>query len=113
MSDQQMILILVIAFFVLGCSFSCNGLKEDFAISPGCNAVLTDANLCAFYKEKRDDCFRLGDGDQGGFAQNFKGRHEACANDNINAKINALWPYRLACAGVEDEDTFTTRCPYA
>ena len=26
-----MILILVIAFFLLGCSFSCNGMKENFA----------------------------------------------------------------------------------
>ena len=28
-----MILILVIAFFLLGCSFSCNGMKENFTKS--------------------------------------------------------------------------------
>ena len=32
MSDQQMILILIIAFFLLGCSFSCNRNKEDFTL---------------------------------------------------------------------------------
>ena len=30
MIDQNLILILVIAFFLLGCSFSCNGMKENF-----------------------------------------------------------------------------------
>ena len=34
MSDQQMILILIIAFFVLGCNLSCNGLKESFTVCP-------------------------------------------------------------------------------
>ena len=116
MSDQQMILILVIAFFVLGCSFSCNGLKEDFAISTPCKAVLTDANLCAFYKTKRDACFKLDNGAQGGFIMDFKkpdAPGKACANDDINAKIEALWPYRLSCAGVENEKNFSIRCPWA
>ena len=117
MSDQQMILILVIAFFVLGCSFSCNGLKEDFAISDNCNALLTKTNaLCAFYKTKRDACYKLDNGAQGGFIMDFTQSGApgyACANDNISAKINALWPHRLTCAGVEDEATFNIRCPNA
>ena len=31
MLDQDLILILVVLFFVLGCSFKCNGIKENFA----------------------------------------------------------------------------------
>ena len=34
MKDQNLILILVIAFFLLGCSFSCNGMKENFTNDP-------------------------------------------------------------------------------
>jgi hypothetical protein len=30
MKDHTMILILVIAFFVLGCNFSCKGMKENY-----------------------------------------------------------------------------------
>ena len=30
MLDQDLILILVVLFFVLGCSFKCNGIKENF-----------------------------------------------------------------------------------
>jgi hypothetical protein len=50
MKDHTMILILVIAFFMLGCRFSCSGMKEDFSLWPtadectqansGCNASL-------------------------------------------------------------------------
>ena len=36
-----MILILVIAFFLLGCSLSCNGMKENFASDP--NKLIGDA----------------------------------------------------------------------
>jgi hypothetical protein len=35
MSDQQMILILVIAFFLLSCNLSCNGLNENFTWTGG------------------------------------------------------------------------------
>jgi len=31
MNDQTMMLILVMAFFMLGCRFSCSGMKEGFA----------------------------------------------------------------------------------
>jgi hypothetical protein len=30
MNDQTMMLILVMAFFMLGCRFSCSGMREDF-----------------------------------------------------------------------------------
>jgi hypothetical protein len=30
MNDQTMMLILVMAFFMLGCRFSCSGMKESF-----------------------------------------------------------------------------------
>ena len=36
MSDQQMILILIIAFFVLGCNFSCKGMNEYFSNCKNC-----------------------------------------------------------------------------
>tara|TARA_E500000178_G_C16512647_1_gene526560 strand:+ start:98 stop:373 length:276 start_codon:yes stop_codon:yes gene_type:complete len=91
-----MILILVVAFFLLGCSFSCNGMKEYFTISSGCSAVLTDDNLCALYKEKSfpdEGSFPS----QGGFIQDFKSKYSACANDDINGKIRALWSQRAVC----------------
>ena len=53
MSDQQMILILIIAFFLLGCNFSCNGMKEDFpvdsasAISPLCRTYEVNITSCS------------------------------------------------------------------
>ena len=41
MNDQSMILILVMAFFMLGCRFSCKAMKENF--SENCECV--DDNL--------------------------------------------------------------------
>ena len=39
-----MMLILVMAFFMLGCRFSCSGMKEDFAWNHGaCNKANYDA----------------------------------------------------------------------
>ena len=32
MSNQNLILMLVILFFVLGCSFKCTGIKENFTM---------------------------------------------------------------------------------
>ena len=37
MNDQTMMLILVMAFFMLGCRFSCSGMKEGFCPT-FCNA---------------------------------------------------------------------------
>ena len=51
MSVKQMILILLIAFFVLGCSFSCNGVKENF-ITYDCKQKLTNDNLCDLLNEQ-------------------------------------------------------------
>jgi hypothetical protein len=42
MFDQQMILILVIAFFLLGCNFSCDGLKENFSTDAGCEKCINN-----------------------------------------------------------------------
>ncbi len=45
MTDQNMILILVIAFFLLGCSFSCNGMKENFTdIEAECKKICDENN---------------------------------------------------------------------
>ena len=40
MSNQNLILMLVILFFVLGCSFKCTGIKENFACNKQCAGIL-------------------------------------------------------------------------
>ena len=55
MSDQQMILILVIAFFLLGCNFSCNGMKEDFSV--GVDSAATISNKCLANKDLLEECY--------------------------------------------------------
>jgi hypothetical protein len=47
MNDQTMMLILVMAFFMLGCRFSCSGMKEGFA---GCGDFCNNKTLCAAYE---------------------------------------------------------------
>ena len=49
-----MILILVIAFFLLGCNFSCNGMKEDFSI--GVDSAATISNKCLANKDLLEEC---------------------------------------------------------
>lgn len=41
-----MMLILVMAFFMLGCRFNCSGMKEGFA---GCGQFCNKDTLCAAY----------------------------------------------------------------
>ncbi len=41
-----MILILVMAFFMLGCRFSCNGMKEFFATKESCDACMKKGRTC-------------------------------------------------------------------
>jgi len=47
-----MILILVIAFFLLGCNFSCNGMKEDFAVDSA-NVI---SQQCKTYEANITSC---------------------------------------------------------
>ena len=61
-----MILILVIAFFMLGCKFSCNGTKEYFS-KKECNACMKDTKksckICItndLYECNTSDCVSLG-----------------------------------------------------
>jgi hypothetical protein len=56
MSNQQMILILVIAFFVLGCSFSCNGMKEHLTVCPKCDDQRPTCTLMARLGRTNDCC---------------------------------------------------------
>ena len=46
MSDQQMILILIIAFFVLGCNFSCKGMNEYFSDCENCTPRACQYDWC-------------------------------------------------------------------
>ena len=62
MSDQQMILILIIAFFVLGCNFSCKGVNEYFSDCKNCKSqricgydMCKDCKSCKKRRRKRDD----------------------------------------------------------
>ena len=59
MSDQQMILILIIAFFVLGCNLSCKGMNEYFSDCTNCRTdracqydMCKDCKSC---KRRRND----------------------------------------------------------
>ena len=72
MSDQQMILILVIAFFLLSCNLSCNGLNENFAWTGG------DCT-CENYRRCKDtkSC-------------NTSDAQKACKNPQIRAFNNML-----------------------
>ena len=100
MSDQQMILILVLAFFLLGCSFSCNGLKEDFALSPGCRAKLSNANLCALWNEKKSNNPYYNPM-KGNFIADIISKHSECTQSqfyDINSHIpNSTWNARHSC----------------
>ena len=61
MSDQQMILILIIAFFVLGCNFSCKGMNEYFSDCKNCKSrracqydMCKKCKSCKKRRRKRD-----------------------------------------------------------
>jgi len=69
MNDQSMILILVMAFFMLGCRFSCKGMKEHFP-----------------HSDKVANCPKNADGTYGGcnknlcnMIKNSKGKTMACS----------------------------------
>ena len=62
-----MMLILVMAFFMLGCRFSCSGMKEDFATASECTL---DAMGCD--RNKINKCH------SGGFSSNAY-----CANVSV------------------------------
>ena len=47
MDDQTMMLTLVMAFFMLGCRFSCSGMKEDFANADSCKKCIQDGGTCS------------------------------------------------------------------
>ena len=66
-----MMLILVMAFFMLGCRFSCSGMKEDFAFCKTCNST------CA--GECKDD----------GKCDTTTFRYAACGGDK--RKTNKAW----------------------
>lgn len=53
-----MMLILVMAFFMLGCRFSCSGMKEDFNICKMCKKT-KDSMPCSAFKPGTD-CWNCG-----------------------------------------------------
>jgi hypothetical protein len=92
MTDQNMILILVIAFFLLGCSFSCNGMKENFASDP--NKPIGDA-CKAYCRDKDGNC----DGDCLLCLMKYKDNNlfTAIQNENQTQVLNHLAGKCLRC----------------
>lgn len=66
MSNQNLILMLVILFFVLGCSFKCTGIKENFACNKiQCNDILEmeggdKTKTCNYKMNNRQICNTCG-----------------------------------------------------
>ena len=95
-----MILILVIAFFLLGCNFSCNGMKEDFTLSQECNSQLTKANLTQLYTDRCENIeYANCKTDANAFARTVRNHLKVnnipvCQNYNtsvIQAAIQPMW----------------------
>lgn len=93
-----MILILVIAFFLLGCSFSCNGMKENFTNDP--NKPIGDA--CKAYCRGKDaNC----DGDCLICLMAYKDNNlfTAIKNENETQVLNHLAGKCLRCKRAMEE----------
>ena len=93
-----MILILVLAFFLLGYNFSCNGMKEDFTLSQACKSQLTEAKLTQLYETKCENIkYANCKTDVNAFARTIRNHlkvngNPVCQNFNTDVVKQAIQP---------------------